>query len=86
MTTREPRLRLEVLRALMDERRWSKADLAEHSGIHPANVAKIVKGETRLLTIVSISRLLRAFPAVRAEDLFDFGRTPVADVDAGSAA
>jgi len=90
MTTRRPGLRLEVLRALMDERRWSRADLAEASGIHPSNVHKIVKGETRILTIVSMARLLQAFPTVRAEDLFDFGRDPQAvadlDTDTGSAA
>lgn len=88
MTTREPGLRLEVLRALMDERRWSRADLAEASGIHPSNVHKIVKGETRILTIVSMARLLKAFPNVAAEDLFYFGRTPpvIANLDTGSAA
>lgn len=84
MTTREPgRLRLEVLRALVAERGWTLADLAEHSGIHHTNVRKIVSGETKLLTIVNVGRLRRTFPRVSADDLFDFGCDPqaVADLD-----
>jgi DNA-binding Xre family transcriptional regulator len=93
MTSRgEPgtRLRVEVLRALVAERRWTWPDLAAASGIHVSNVYKLVNGETRLITGVTMARLLHAFPTVRAEDLFDFGRDPQAvadlDTDTGSAA
>jgi plasmid maintenance system antidote protein VapI len=80
-------LRVNVLRALMAERGWTKPNLADASGIHVTNIHRLITGKTEL-TGLTMARLLRAFPTVHAEDLFDFGRDPVADLDTdtGSAA
>lgn len=79
------RLRVDVLRALMAERGWNAARLAEATGIHITGIGKLIDGRTAF-TGLMIARFLHAFPQLAFEDLFTVGRvrehvSPVFDGD-----
>jgi plasmid maintenance system antidote protein VapI len=71
------KLRLDALRALLAERGWNWARLAEHSGIPLSSIVRLRDGDMQL-TGQTIAQLLHVFPRVEFKHLFDDGREPVA--------
>jgi transcriptional regulator with XRE-family HTH domain len=66
-------LRRDVLRALMAERGWTRAELARQTGIGDYHVGRLLDGKTQPGGR-TIAQLMRAFPKHRFEDLFCIGR------------
>lgn len=62
-------LRLPVLRALMAERHWTKARLAQEAGLYPSTVGRLLDGKAQP-DWATRGKLLAVFPHVDSDDLF----------------
>ena len=63
-------LRIDKVRAEMEQRGWRQVDLAYHAGLTEDYVSKLLNGERRPGPR-AVAGLLRAFPELSFDDLFE---------------